>query len=46
MSRREKLWVAIVLALFALAHVGGALVLAGASPAQAPDPAQLMHRGD
>jgi hypothetical protein len=46
MSRKEKLWLAIALALFALAHVGGAYVLAGASPAHEVGKAQLMHLGD
>jgi len=46
MSQREKILVAVVLALFALAHIGGAFVLSGASRAQVPDPFQLVHHGD
>jgi hypothetical protein len=46
MSRREKVLLAIALALFALAHVGGAFVLAGASPPHEVGKAQLMHLGD
>jgi hypothetical protein len=45
MSRREKLLLAIVLALFAIAHVGGAFMLGGALATQGT-PAVLVHQGD
>jgi hypothetical protein len=45
MSRREKLLLAVVLALFAIAHVGGAFMLGGALATQGT-PAALVHQGD
>jgi hypothetical protein len=44
MSFREKFWLTILLALFGIAHVGGAFMLG--SNAQEPSPAQLEHHGD
>jgi len=45
MSSREKLLLAIVLALFATAHIGGALMMNGAHATQEA-PAALTHQGD
>jgi hypothetical protein len=45
MSRREKLLLAVVLALFAAAHVGGAFMMRGAQ-ATPSAPAELTHQGD
>jgi hypothetical protein len=45
MSRREKLLLAVVLALFVIAHVGGAIMLGGALATQGT-PAAVVHHGD
>jgi hypothetical protein len=45
MSHREKLLLAIVLALFAIAHIGGAFMLTGANATHAT-PAALTLQGD
>ncbi len=45
MSRREKLLLAIVLALFAVAHIGGAFMMTGANATHGT-PAALIHQGD
>jgi hypothetical protein len=45
MSSREKVLLAIVLALFAIAHVGGAFMMKGAHATQ-ETPAALTHQGD
>jgi hypothetical protein len=44
MSFQEKFWLTILLALFAVAHVGGAFMLS--SSAQEHAPAQLVDHGD
>jgi hypothetical protein len=46
MSLRQKLWLTIALVLFAIAHVGGAFMLTGASPAKELGSAQLIRLGD
>jgi hypothetical protein len=45
MSRREKLLLGVVLALFAIAHISGAFMLRGAQATPAA-PATLIHQGD
>jgi hypothetical protein len=44
-SRQEKLLLGIALALFAIAHIGGAFVLQGAQ-ATPQAPAALIQQGD
>jgi hypothetical protein len=44
MSNRQKLWLTVALALFAIAHIGGAFMLG--SHASEPEPTQLVHHGD
>jgi hypothetical protein len=45
MSHREKLLLAIALAFFAIAHIGGASILRGAQ-ATPQAPAVLINQGD
>ena len=45
MSNREKLLLTIVLALFAIAHIGGAFMMKVAHATQEA-PAALTHQGD
>jgi flagellar basal body-associated protein FliL len=45
MSSREKILLAVVLALFAIAHVAGAFMMGGAHATQEA-PAALTYQGD
>jgi long-subunit fatty acid transport protein len=45
MSFREKFWLIVALALFAIAHVTGVFML-GSTSAQEPSRAELINLGD
>jgi hypothetical protein len=46
MSFREKLILTIVLVLFAIAHVGGVVMMGRAQATQEPAAIPLVHLGD
>jgi hypothetical protein len=46
MSSREKFWLTLALAGFAIAHAYGASTLAGVTKAESATPAFLAHMGD